>query len=232
MADRYTISLPATSAAEYFKVKVSDDYSPRYNAAPAQLLPVITAHAPLGFSFFYWGTIPGWSGNKSISQKLLTVSVEEVISRSVVRQLLKSRRCIIPADGVYFWKKVGKKSRIPYRITLQSKSPFGIAGIWEEFEDENDQTHHTFRMISTAAPQNLHFLTDSMPVVLDKEQQDRWLNEKTSEEEAIELLKPVAGGKLSFYTVSSKIDQIALDIPELIKPVSAMDQFGNYSLFE
>lgn len=232
MSDRYTISAHPKQVSEYFRFELPSDYEPRYNAAPAQLLPVVTLEAPKGFSFFYWGTIPGWSGNKTISKKLLAISSEEAISKQSVGRLLRLQRCLIPCDGFYLWKRVGKKSRIPYRVVLRDRSLFCIAGIWEEFEDENDQNFHTFRMISTDAPDNIHFLSDQIPLIMEKENQKKWMDPGISDQELIDLMKPFPGGKLDFYTVSPHIENSRIDHDGLIKPASSMDQFGNYSLFD
>ena len=144
MVDRYSITAPLQKLAERFSVDVPEGYVPRYNAAPSQLLPVITTDSPEGVSFFYWGIAPAWAKNKSISERIINLRADQLSERPIALKTLKKRRCIIPADGFYGWKKVGKKTSIPYRFTLKSKALFSFPGIWEEYDDDEGNFFHTF----------------------------------------------------------------------------------------
>ncbi|MDH5381610.1 MAG: SOS response-associated peptidase [Cyclobacteriaceae bacterium] len=232
MPERYTLTSSVESLKEKFKFELPEIYSPRYNASPAQLLPVVTSVATGGFSYFYWGIIPGWSGNKTISNRLLHIDAEEIISKPGVRKLLRTQRCIIPADGFYIWKKVSKKSQIPYRVVLKDNSMFSMAGLWEEFEDENDQTHHTFRIIQVSSPTVLDGIEEFSPVILDAEGEKTWIDLSSDDESLLKLLAPISNAKLEYYTVSPKISDPINDYPDLVKKVESMDQHGNYSLFD
>ncbi|HWA35330.1 MAG TPA: SOS response-associated peptidase family protein, partial [Cyclobacteriaceae bacterium] len=116
MIDRYSITTSAESIGERFSVDVPDFYKPKYNAAPTQLLPVITSSSPGGVSLFYWGTSPEWSKNKLLGEKIINTRAENFADRPSLKKALRKNRCIIPADGFYGWKKVGKKTAIPYRF--------------------------------------------------------------------------------------------------------------------
>ena len=228
MPDRYTIAHTSEELEEYFQIKVAESYKPRYNAAPAQLLPVITSQSPDGLSFFFWGTIPDWAGNKAISRKITTVSSELLETKPIYKKLLQTNRCLIPADGFYFWKKVGKRTRIPNRAELTDRSVSAFAGIWEEFSDENEQVHHVFRIITV--PSEGEDLDETRPVFLSLENGRKWLSTDTEESELLELLK--IAPDLFVYTVTSKIENIELDKSSLLNQVDSMNQHGNYSLFD
>src|SRR5262245_2760529 len=133
MIERYSITAPADRVRERFSVDVPAFYRARYNAAPTQLLPVITSTAPQGLSHFYWGTSPEWSKNKTLSEKIINLRNESLDEKPALKRAMMRTRCIVPADGFYAWKKVGKKTSIPYRFTLASQELFSFAGIWEEF---------------------------------------------------------------------------------------------------
>lgn len=231
MCGRYTLVKKSEEVAKRFKVEVAPHYKPRYNAAPTQLLPVITADAPEGLSWFYWGLIPAWSKNKAISQKLINARAETVDEKASFRTALNQRRCLIPADGFFEWKPVSKKGKIPYRITLLNESLFAFAGLWEEYEDDEGDTVHTFTIITTRANSTLENIHERMPVILSREAESLWLDKKTSPEQLKELLQPYHRDQTRYYTVSSRVNQAALDEPSVIEPAPAADQFGNYSLF-
>ena len=231
MCGRYTLVKKAEDIAKRFKVDVGPAYKPRFNAAPTQLLPVITTDSPEGLSWFYWGLIPSWSKDKSISTKLINARAETISEKASFRTALQKRRCIIPADGFYEWKPVSKKGKVPYRITLLNEELFSFAGLWEEYEDDEGDTVHTFTIITTQANSTLQNIHERMPVILKKEAEGIWLDKKTGPENLKEILQPYNRDATRFYTVSAKVNQAATDDPSLILPAPAADQFGNYTLF-
>jgi putative SOS response-associated peptidase YedK len=132
-------------------IRASGIYTTRYNAAPTQLLPVITHESPEGFSFFYWGSAPQWAKNKTLAERIINTRAELIQDKPVFKKSLMRSRCIIPADGFYAWKKVGKKTSIPWRFVLKSKKIASFAGIWEEYDDSEGQAYHTFTLITVGS---------------------------------------------------------------------------------
>lgn len=231
MIERYTITATQEQLQQRFGVDVPEFYKPHYNAAPAHLLPTILQGSG-GISFFYWGTPPGWAKNKNVSEKLINIRGESFNERPAMRKVLKKYRCLLPADGFYGWKKVGKKTMIPYRFLLADKSVFSLAGIWEEFEDNEGQVHHTFMIITVEANTLVSTIHDRMPVMFDKAQEGVWMNAESSEEALLALLKPYTESKMSLYTVSPRINDTSLNVPSLIIATPPVDQFGNLTLFD
>lgn len=229
MCGRYSLTTKAEKLAQRFKVVVGENYQPRYNAAPTQLLPVITTENPDGFSYFYWGMVEEWSKNKAISPKFYNVKSETITEKASLKNALKTRRCLVPADGFFEWKTLGKKSKIPYRIILNPKDTFAFAGLWEEYENEENEMVHTFTIITTEATEAMKEIGDRMPVILTPEAEAIWQNEESTEEELVSVLKPTE--TIDFHTISSLINSIQNDRPEIIKPAPPIDQFGNYTLF-
>ena len=231
MCGRYTLVKKAEEVAKRFKVDVGQNYKPRYNAAPTQLLPVITSDSPEGLSWFYWGLIPSWSKNKSISTKLINARAETLEEKASFRTALKKRRCLIPADGFYEWKPVSKKGKVPYRITLLNEELFAFAGLWEEYEDDEGDIVHTFTIVTTQANSTLQSIHERMPVILTRETEGLWLDKTADPAQLGDILQPYNRDATRFYTVSAKVNHATTDEPSLIKPAPAADQFGNYTLF-
>src|SRR5262245_4043513 len=135
MTDRYSIAASREAIEQRFGAEIPGAYEPVYNACPTALLPIITQSAPQGVSTFYWGTSPEWSKNKPLGEKIINTRAEHIAEKVPLRKALMKSRCIIPADGFYGWKRVGKKTTIPYRFLCKDQELFSFAGFWEEFED-------------------------------------------------------------------------------------------------
>lgn len=234
MCVRYTLIADKGKIQQRFDVDVPSRHEPLYNAAPADILPVITHKAPEGISWFFWGIPPEWAKKKAVSSKLINAPTEQLTSKTSYRNALEHRRCIIPADGFYAWKQVGKKTRIPHRFVRNDNNLFAFAGIWEEFEGgEDDEVYHTFMIITCAANDAVRAVDERMPVILTKENEKKWLDEGASTENLLSLLSPpFPAEELSSYTVSNRIDTPGENSAALINPSSPVDQHGNYSLFD
>jgi putative SOS response-associated peptidase YedK len=230
MIERFSVGVSASRLASRYKTE-EPTFLPRYNGAPSQLFPVLTNESPQGFSYFYWGVAPQWAKNKSIAERLINVRTEQLIEKPVLAKSLKKYRCIIPADGFYAWKKVGKKIMTPWRFVLPSKEVFSMAGLWEEYEEDGD-AFHTFTIITTTAKGLSATVSDRQPLVLSKEGEAIWLKKDAEESELLDLLKRANGIDFDGFTVSPQLNSIQFDRPSLLLPVPAADQFGNLTLFD
>lgn len=231
MCGRYSLSKSKIELEERFQAEMLSDFKPRYNIAPTQLVPVVTSQSPKGFSFFYWGITPEFGRNKPVSQKLINAKAESVHQKITFKSSFKQRRCIIPADGFYEWKKLGKKTSIPHRFTLREGGLFSFAGIWDEYETVDGENQHTFLILTTEPNELVSEVHDRMPVVLTPETEKKWLNNYSSEEELLEILKPFSANEMLSYPVSTLVNSVKNDSQALIRKTDPMDQHGNYTLF-
>ena len=232
MIDRYSITASAPEIAERFSVDVPEFYKAHYNASPTQLLPVITSAMPAGVSLFYWGTAPDWAKNKTVSEKLVNHRAELFDEKPNLKKALRAQRCIVPADGFYGWKKLGKKTSIPYRFVLKSKSVFSFPALWEEFEDTEGQQIQTFTIISIQADKLVSAIQERMPIVLNRQSEKIWLDKLSPEESLLHILSTSDTVDMSYYPVSPRISQKDIDVPSLIIPTPPADQHGNLTLFD
>jgi putative SOS response-associated peptidase YedK len=231
MCGRYSLAAKAEKIAKRFQVDPTDAYKPKYNAAPTQLMPVITTDSPDGLSFFYWGMVPAWSNNRSVSQTLINARAETLLEKATFRTSFRWRRCLIPADGFYEWKALGKKSKVPYRFTLKQDELFAFAGLWDEFETADGVLHHTFVIITTEANPLVHPIHDRMPAILTPDDEKRWLDPKVEAEDLLQILRPLPEQLMRSYTVSPEVNNVQHDHEGLLKHIPPADQHGNYTLF-
>lgn len=231
MCGRYSLSKSKIDLEERFQAEMLADFTPRYNIAPTQLVPVITSESPKGFSFFYWGITPDFGQNRPVSQKLINAKAETVHEKISFKSSFEKRRCLVPADGFFEWKKLGKKTKIPHRFTLREDDLFSFAGIWEEYESLTGEIQHTFLILTTTPNEIVSEVHDRMPVIIAKENEKKWLDKYSNEEELLKMLKPYPPELMLSYPVSPMVNSVQNDSPGIIRRTSPMDQFGNYTLF-
>jgi putative SOS response-associated peptidase YedK len=231
MIERYTIHSSFQDLINRFEIEETPGYKPYYNAAPGKLLPVITHQSPQGFSFFYWGTAPQWIKDKPLAERIVNTRVEWIQEKPLLRKALMRYRCLIPANGFYAWRKIGKKSVVPKLFSPKQKL-ISFAGIWEEYEDAEGNSFHTFSILTIPANATVSLITDRMPVIFNREQESVWLNPNSNELQLLELIKPYPENELINHTVSPAVFTPEFDKPSLLLPAPAADQFGNLTLFD
>jgi putative SOS response-associated peptidase YedK len=231
MCGRYSLNKSKIELEERFQAEMLADFKPRFNIAPTQLVPVITSDSPKGFSFFYWGITPDFGQNKPVAQKLINARSETINEKISFKGSFQRRRCLIPADGFFEWKKLGKKTKIPYRFTLREEEIFSYAGIWEEYETVSGESQHTFLILTTSPNELVEEVHDRMPVILRREQEKKWLDKYSTEDELATLLQSFPAELMQSYTVSPLVNSVLNDSPSVLRRTSPMDQFGNYTLF-
>lgn len=232
MIDRYSITASSSEVAERFSVDVPEFYKAHYNASPTHLLPVITSTTPQGLSLFYWGTAPEWAKNKALSEKIINLHGEDFPEKPGLQKALLKQRCIVPADGFYGWKKIGKKTSIPYRFILKTQGLFSFPALWEEFEDTDGNQIQTFTIITSPSNSVVNVIQERMPLILDRESEKAWLDKESPEEVLLEIISNPGTNDLDYYSVSPRISQQNVDVPSLIVPTPPSDQHGNLTLFD
>src|SRR5208282_6922462 len=143
MCGRYRLSRRKQIIEEQFDTADwQDDWSPRYNIAPTQPVPVVRQHPKeprRDLSLMRWGLIPHWAKGASIATSTINAKSETAATKPAFRDALKSRRCLIPADGFYEWVRTGKTKQ-PYCFEVDEGKLFAFAGIWDRWKDASDKT--------------------------------------------------------------------------------------------
>ena len=191
-------------------------FTPRYNIAPTQQVLAIRQRGEVREAVeLQWGLIPSWADDPKIGNRLINARADTVATKPAFRQAFKRRRCLILADGFYEWQKVGKAKQ-PYLIHRPDDQPFAFAGLWERWKG-NDLVIESCTIITTEANDTLQPLHDRMPVILDEQDHDRWLD---SDADAEALLRPAPDELLETYPVSTQVNKPAQAGPELIERIS------------
>jgi putative SOS response-associated peptidase YedK len=184
-----------------------------YNIAPTQHAYVITNEQPQRLEYFIWGLIPHWSKDDKNASKLINARAEGIVTKPSFRVPIRQRRCLVLADSFYEWRNEGGQ-KVPYRILLKNGQLMLMAGIWDVWYKEG-YAIKTFSIITTDANKEVAPLHNRMPLILPKRaQQERWLG-PLSIEAVEEMLQRPPDGILDKYQVSSKVNFVTNNAPEL-----------------
>lgn len=190
---------------------------PSYNIAPTHFHPLITNDLPGNFQFFKWGLIPSWAKSAAVGSKMINSRIETILEKPAFKAAVTRRRCLIPFDGFYEWKKI-PGDKIPYRITLKDHGIFALAGIWEKWEAPNKEIIYSFSVITQQANELMAEIHDRMPAILLPDQEKLWLDTALSPTDALSLISPYPDDLMEAYTVSSRVNKVTENDAELIVP--------------
>jgi putative SOS response-associated peptidase YedK len=220
MCGRYRLVRKKEILAEVFDAGNDVDWAPRYNVAPGQDVPVIrqdTGDPKRSLSLMRWGLIPSWAKDPKLGYKLINARAETVSDKPAFREALQSRRCLIPADGFYEWAKE-EKTKSPYCFTLVDDSVFAFAGLWDRWKDRNGEALQTCSIITTSANALVAGAHDRMPVILEPENYDLWLDPGFSKTKPLlDLLQPYRAGSMRSWRVSPRVNSVENDDAECIR---------------
>jgi putative SOS response-associated peptidase YedK len=234
MCGRYRLSRTKKVVEEHFDAAGDDDWIPRYNVAPTQPVPVIRQNPTepgRKISMMRWGLVPLWSKDMSGAAMRINARAETAGQKPAFRDALASRRCLIPADGFYEWKKTGKAKR-PYCFEVNDGELFAFAGLWERWKDPVGNWIKTCSILTTTANGVTSAVHGRMPVILEPGDYDLWLDPGMKKVEAVtEMLKPYDARKMRSYPVSTRVNNAANDdeaCSALVEPGPVQDQlFGH-----
>jgi putative SOS response-associated peptidase YedK len=227
MCGRYRLSRRKQIIEGHFdSVPWEDNWKPRYNIAPTQPVPVIRQNPkqPVRqLSLMKWGLIPNWAKDPSIATGTINAKSETAATKPAFRDPLKSRRCLIPADGFYEWARTGK-SKQPFCFEVDNGRLFAFAGLWERWRDPSGQWVKSCSILTTTPNAVTSAVHDRMPVILAPDSYDLWLGPGMQNVAAIsELLKPYDARLMRSYPISSRINHVANDDEECSRPVEVVE---------
>ncbi len=170
MCGRYRLSRHKQFLEEHFAAVSDDvDWSPRYNIAPTQFVPVIRQNsrcADRELSLVRWGLVPSWAKDSSKGAAMINARSETAATKPAFGDALRLRRCLIPADGFYEWQRLGKVKQ-PYCFEVNRGELFAFAGLWESWNDPNGKALQTCSILTTTPNAVTVPVHERMPVILD-----------------------------------------------------------------
>ena len=215
MCGRYSMTIDKSTIEYHFNAKFASGrigFEPTYNAAPSQLLPIITTYAPTQIVLARWGFLPEeWKNTRIRPQN--NARVETAAEKPMFRTSFAGRHCMVLTDGFYEWKTVGTRKQ-PYRFVLKSGEPFAMAGIYAR--DHDDHERFNFAILTTSANEVMQPIHDRMPVILPLGREKQWLAAQPS---GMVLLPPFPAELMTAYPVTSKMNNARFNEPMAIAPL-------------
>jgi putative SOS response-associated peptidase YedK len=224
MCGRFIVDSDEREIQRTFQIKLAEAaVQPSYNVAPTQpVLTVVQRDGQRVLQAMRWGLIPVWAKDMRIGAKMINARAETVAEKPSFKRLLKSRRCLILADGFYEWHKDGAR-KLPMFISVKPKHPFGFAGLYDTWTSPEGQTIASCAIITTHANKLMESIHSRMPVILPQSAYCPWLDPSNQDlEELSELLLPYAG-KMQAYAVSPLVNSVGHNSPENIRPAPSED---------
>jgi putative SOS response-associated peptidase YedK len=223
MCGRYRLSRRKQIIEEHFDTVSSDEeWSLRYNIAPTQPVPVIRQHPKeprREISLMRWGLIPSWAKGSSAAARMINARSETAATKPAFRDALKFRRCLIPADAFYEWQKTGKAKQ-PYCFVVNDGELFAFAGIWERWKDPSGKWVKSCSILTTTPNAVTGAVHDRMPVILNPDSYDSWLDPGMTKVEGVtDLLRPYDAQRMRCYAVGTRVNHVANDDEECSAPV-------------
>ena len=194
----------------------NNEIEANYNVAPGQEIPILINNNQQNvLRLCKWGLIPFWAKDENIGNKLINTRSETIAEKPSFKYAFQRRRCLIPANGFYEWKKENKQ---PYYITLQNRELFSFAGIWEIWKSPAGKQIYSCSIITTLPNEKLTSIHHRMPVILKKEQEKNWLllDDQTL---LLKLLISYPKEETLFHPVSLEVNSAKNNYPELIKAI-------------
>jgi putative SOS response-associated peptidase YedK len=224
MCGRYAITTAPEAMRALFRYPDQPNFPARYNIAPTQPIPIVRLEeGGRRFALVRWGLIPAWVKHPQGFSLLVNARGDTVLDKPAFRSAMRYRRCLVPADGFYEWKRVGDRKQ-PYFVRLKSGGAMAFAGLWEVWSGPNGEEMETAAIVTTEANRTLCSIHERMPVIVPPEAFDLWLNCRAVDAvTAATLIAPAPDDLLEAYAVSSAVNRTANDTETLIEPLVGGD---------
>lgn len=221
MCGRYTLAAPSPADVRArFPVGETVEVHRRFNVAPSDEVLAVTTDregAPRG-ELLRWGLVPSWAKSPDTGLKMINARVETVAERPAFRRAFERYRCLIIADGFYEWQRLPNGPKQPFHITRADRAPFAFAGLWSIWYRE-DGTKLRSCTILTATPNSaIAPLHDRMPVILERDAEELWLDPASSSEQLMDALGGLGSAGTALHPVGPAVNDARYDGPECLQP--------------
>jgi putative SOS response-associated peptidase YedK len=199
------------------------NFAPSWNVAPTDQLPIVRYDPKAGsrtLDLMRWGLIPYWAKDIKIGFSTINAMAETVDTKPVFREAFKRRRCLVPFDNFYEWKKLDAKEKQPYAIALADRGLMALAGLWETWRSPANETVRSFTIVTTTPNELCAPIHNRMPVILAAETWPAWLGEEPAEPAQLQaLLAPYPADRMTLWPVDKRVGNVKNNDPSLIEPI-------------
>jgi putative SOS response-associated peptidase YedK len=198
------------------------NFASSWNIAPTDNLPIVRYDQKAGsrtLDLMRWGLVPYWAKDIKIGFSTINAMAETVDTKPVFREAFQRRRCIVPVDNFYEWKKLGLKEKQPYAIALADRSLMALAGLWETWRSPAKEIVRSFTIVTTTPNALCADLHNRMPVILPPGTWSRWVGEEPAEPDQLKSMLVPYMGSMTMWPVSARVGNVKNNDASLIEPV-------------
>jgi len=216
MCGRFTLTIDINRVAKAFNVAPTVQATARYNIAPTQEVVTVMRNGAAHLDLLRWGLIPSWAKEESIGSKMINARAETLAEKPSFKRLLRSRRCLVVADGFYEWKQE-QGGKVPMYITMKDHEPFAFAGLWDMWKNPEGEQIRTCTIITTNPNDVVLPIHNRMPAILTPEAREEWLDPDLHDDNVLmHLLSSYPSDAMMARPVSRLVNNPKYDSPELI----------------
>ncbi len=170
-----------------------------------------------------WGLIPSWVRDLAMGRSLINARGETVAEKPAFQTPFRQRRCLVPADGYYEWKREGAGKQ-PYHIRLNDDRPFAFAGLWDRWNDGKGKIIESCAILTTTSNERLAPIHDRMPVILPPVAYEPWLDPGLQDAtRLVAFLTPYPADAMIATPVGSRVNDPRVDDARCLEAVGARD---------
>jgi putative SOS response-associated peptidase YedK len=196
-------------------------FTPHYNVPPSQPLNVVRVlrgSSGRSLELLRWGLVPRWAEDAKIGHKLALARIETAATTAAFRNAIRWRRCLVAVDGFYEWRRDGKRQSVPFFVRRIDGRPFALAGIWDKWVSKDGEVVESCAILTQPARSPVDAIHDRMPLVLDADLWDRWLDPALTDTTAIAPLLEPCSPELIAYRVGPLVNDPRHDEPGCLEP--------------
>ncbi|MEJ5254054.1 MAG: SOS response-associated peptidase [Acidimicrobiales bacterium] len=225
MCGRFVAASPPDEIARFFNAETPEvRLEPSYNVAPGNdVYAVLEEGEHRRLEPLHWGLVPRWARDPSVGNRLINARAETLAEKNAFKDAFRKRRCLIPADGFYEWRREpGKKAKQPYFIRRRDGEPMAFAGLWEFWRSAGapEDGLRSCCIITGEANEKVRPVHDRMPIILPPSAWDAWLDPNEDDLELLgRLLVPAPASLIELYPVSTDVNNVRNDGRRLIEPI-------------
>jgi putative SOS response-associated peptidase YedK len=219
MCGRARLSSDVSEIKLVFRIppeRPTPNFPPSWNVAPTDSLPVVRYDqkaAQRSLDLLRWGLIPYWSKDIKVGFANINAKAEGIETRPAFRQAFERRRCLVPVDSFYEWKKTDTGKQ-PYAIALADRGIMALAGLWENWKSSAGEWVRSFAIVTTEPNELCAQLHNRMPLVLAPEGWPTWLGEEPADDAQLKaLLAPYPSDGMIAWPVSARVGSVKNNDP-------------------
>jgi putative SOS response-associated peptidase YedK len=221
MCGRTALTAAPEDLREVFGLDELPERAAHYNvppSSPVDVVRILRGAKQRKLERLRWGLVPTWAKDPKIGHKLALARTETVATAGAFRDALRRRRCLVAVDGFYEWRREGKSASVPFFVRRADRRPFALAGLWSRWISKDGEVIESCAILTQPARPPIDAVHDRMPLVLEREAWDRWLDPQLTEPDAVAPMLAPRSPELVAYAVSARVNDPRNDDASCIEP--------------